>query len=98
MSAQFFIFLAFSLLYAAYTANIVSILQSPSKSIRTMEDLYNSKLTLWMEDAAFIKFYALNSKKPLNVKIYNEKLIKNGRNPYLTPAKGVSFVRKGLNG
>jgi len=40
-------------LYAAYTANIVALLQSPTDSIQTLSDLLHSPLTLAAEDVIY---------------------------------------------
>jgi hypothetical protein len=77
--SQFFIFLAFSLLYAAYTANIVSLLQSPSKSIRTLQELYDSKLTLGMEDTPYNRYFYTISTEPLETKVFRDKLAPPGQ-------------------
>jgi hypothetical protein len=53
--SQFFIFLAFSFLYAAYTAKIVSLLQSPSKGIKNLQDLYDSKIELGVDETPYLR-------------------------------------------
>ncbi|KAL7037251.1 hypothetical protein ACKWTF_009135 [Chironomus riparius] len=96
---MFFIFLTFSFLYAAYTANIVSLLQSPSKSINTMEDLYNSKLELGVHEVPYMRHYLPNIDVPFYKTIYEEKLLKpfEGRSDHFMSAdEGVSRVRSGL--
>lgn len=96
---QFFIFLTFSLLYAAYTANIVSLLQSPSKNIRTMKDLYNSKLQLGVEDTPYNRYYFSTGTlfSPFEKKVYLERVAPSGRQDnYINAPEGVSRVRKGL--
>lgn len=99
ISFQFFIFLAFSLLYAAYTANIVSLLQSPSKSIKTLSDLYESKILLWAEDTPYLRYYFPKAEKPIQRKIYLEKLASPGKKDhYVSAQEGVAKIRKGLNG
>lgn len=96
---QFFIFLAFSLLYAAYTANIVSLLQSPSKTIRTIEDLYKSKIELWVEDVPYHRYYYPKAEKSILRKVYFEKLAPPGKKDHYVKADdGVALIRKGLNG
>lgn len=94
---QFFIFLAFSLLYAAYTANIVSLLQSPSKNIRTLLDLYNSKLALGIEDTPYNRFFFRSATDPLEIKVFREKLAPPGQKERFMKAEvGIAMVRKGL--
>lgn len=93
---QFLIFLTFSFLYAAYTANIVSLLQSPSKSIRTMEDLYNSKLELGIEDTPYNRYYFRAADKPFEKKVYLKLAPPVGRDHFVKMPEGVSRIRKGL--
>lgn len=96
---QFFIFLAFSFLYAAYTANIVSLLQSPSKSIRTVEDLYHSKIKIGLEDVPYNRYYFGVSQiaDPFHRKFAAEKISPPGeKDHFVTAAEGVALIRKGL--
>lgn len=95
---QFFIFLTFSLLYAAYTANIVSLLQSPSKSIRTMEDLYKSKLELYVEDTPYSRVYfAASDNSPFQKKVIREKInVPGKKDHFIKVSEGVSRIRRGL--
>jgi len=44
-------------LYAAYTANIVTLLQSTTDSIKTLSDLLYSPLTLGAQDLAYNRYY-----------------------------------------
>lgn len=53
----FFSFVTFIFVYTSYTANIVALLQTPTKSIQTLEDLYNSKLELGVEDNLYNRYY-----------------------------------------
>lgn len=55
ITKQFFIFLTFSFLYSCYTANIVSLLQSPSHNIKSLEQLYNSKLKLGIDETPYMR-------------------------------------------
>lgn len=52
-----FSFITFIFVYTSYTANIVALLQTPTKSIQTLEDLYNSKLKLGVEDNLYNRYY-----------------------------------------
>lgn len=53
----FFLYITFVFVYTSYTANIVALLQTPTKSIQTLEDLYNSKLKLGVEDNLYNRYY-----------------------------------------
>lgn len=44
-------------LYAAYTANIVALLQSTTNSIRTLSDLLHSPLILGVHDTVYNRYY-----------------------------------------
>lgn len=44
-------------LYVSYSANIVALLQSPSNQIKTLQDLYESKLDVSMEDNVYNRYY-----------------------------------------
>jgi len=44
-------------LYAAYTANIVGLLQSTTDSIRTLPALLNSPLKLGVQDVVYNRYY-----------------------------------------
>lgn len=49
-------FAALMALYAAYSANIVVLLQTPSNSIQTLRQLYDSKITLAANDVDYNRF------------------------------------------
>ncbi|CRK99425.1 CLUMA_CG012625, isoform A [Clunio marinus] len=93
---MFFIFLAFSFLYAAYTANIVSLLQSPSKNIRTMEDLYNSKIELGIEDTPYNRYYFAAAEGVFEKKVYKKLNPPGEKDHYSKIHEGVARIRKGL--
>ena len=44
-------------LYTSYSANIVALLQSPSKKIKTLKDLLNSRLKFGVDDTVFNHYY-----------------------------------------
>lgn len=47
------LFISALFLFTAYSANIVSLLQTPSKSIKTLEDLLTSPLELGLLNAQY---------------------------------------------
>lgn len=44
-------------LYTSYSANIVALLQSTDENIRSLEDLYTSRISLGVEDIAYSYYY-----------------------------------------
>lgn len=63
-----FLFVTFVFVFTSYTANIVVLLQTPTKSIQTLEDLYNSKLKLGVEDNLYNRYYIGVSRCKFNKK------------------------------
>lgn len=51
------VFIILMFLYTSYSANIVALLQSPSKKIKTLKDLYNSRLKLGVDDTVYNHYY-----------------------------------------
>lgn len=50
-------FLALTILYAAYSANIVVLLRAPSSSVRSLPDLLNSPLKLGASDFEYNRYF-----------------------------------------
>ena len=93
---QFFIFLTFSFLYAAYTANIVSLLQSPSKNIRTIEDLVKSKIQLASEDTPYLRYFFAKVDRDIDIKVYKKVAPPGQKDHFVKAEHGIGLVRKGL--
>nr|CAH7757037.1 unnamed protein product [Callosobruchus chinensis] len=49
--------LALMFLYTSYSANIVALLQSTTESIKTLEDILNSRITLGVHDVVYGHYY-----------------------------------------
>jgi hypothetical protein len=61
--------------------------------------LYESKIQLWAEDIPYLKYYFPKAEKPIQRKIYRNKLAPPGKKEhYLNAFEGVAAIRKGLNG
>ncbi|KOB73913.1 Ionotropic receptor, partial [Operophtera brumata] len=74
---------AMTILYAAYSANIVVLLRAPSSSVRSLPDLLNSPLKL--------------GANPLRKTIYDKKIAPKGKKPnFYTMEVGVEKLRQGL--
>lgn len=57
-------------LYTSYSANIVALLQSPSTRIKTLTNLYESRLEIGVDDTVFNRYY-------FSVKVYFANLFMN---------------------
>lgn len=51
------LFVALTILYAAYSANIVVLLRAPSSSVRSLPDLLNSPLKLGASDFEYNRYF-----------------------------------------
>ncbi|XP_072744983.1 ionotropic receptor 75a-like [Anoplolepis gracilipes] len=81
-------------LYAAYTANIVALLQSPSDSIKTLSDLLNSPLTLGAEDIQYAHYMFKTFQDPTRKAIYEERIEPKGRKSnWISMEEGVRRIK-----
>lgn len=55
--ATIFTFIVLMFLYTSYSANIVAILQSTTDSMKTLEDLLKSRISLGVEDIVYAHYY-----------------------------------------
>uniref|UniRef100_A0A182QC46 Ionotropic glutamate receptor C-terminal domain-containing protein n=1 Tax=Anopheles farauti TaxID=69004 RepID=A0A182QC46_9DIPT len=83
-------------LYAAYSANIVALIQSPSTKIQTLEDLLASRLKTGAEDTVYNQYYFRHATEPTRKALYERKMRnKDGTENFLPLAKGVELLREG---
>ncbi|KAM3960280.1 ionotropic receptor 75a [Aphomia sociella] len=91
------LFVALTILYAAYSANIVVLLRAPSSSVRTLPDLLNSPLKLGASDFEYNRYFFKKLNEPVRKAIYDEKIAPKGKKPnYYKMKDGVERIRKGL--
>ncbi|KAL0870087.1 hypothetical protein ABMA27_006247 [Loxostege sticticalis] len=96
-SVTLLLFLALTILYAAYSANIVVLLRAPSSSVRTLPDLLNSPLKLGASDFEYNRYFFKKLKDPIRKSIYDKKIAPKGKKPnYYSMEEGVEKIRKGL--
>lgn len=57
LSFQFVFFIALLFIYTSFTANIVALLQSTTKSIRTISDLQNPLIGIGVHDNVWCEYY-----------------------------------------
>lgn len=82
-------------MYTSYTANIVSLLQATTKSIRTLEDLYKSRLDYGVHDNPYNRWYFANTVGKLRQDMYNYKIAPpNKPDKFVNYTHGVEQLRK----
>ncbi|XP_011685135.1 PREDICTED: glutamate receptor U1-like [Wasmannia auropunctata] len=81
-------------LYAAYTANIVALLQSTTDSIKTLSDLLYSPLTLGVQDIPYNRYYFKASQDPIRKAIVEQKIEPRGhKSNWMSLEEGVRRIR-----
>ncbi|XP_028174131.1 glutamate receptor 1-like isoform X1 [Ostrinia furnacalis] len=89
-------FAALMALYAAYSANIVVLLQAPSNSIKTLSQLAASKVTLAANDVDYNHFVFSLYNDPVHVTIYKKVDPEKGKGQFYDINEGVERIRQGL--
>lgn len=90
-------FIAFLAIFTSYSANIVALLQSPSHSIKTIQDLIDSPLQLLVQEAGFTRYYYTGSNNSLANNLYDRKVRPQGEKGWLYDAyEGVERLRTEL--
>lgn len=72
--SQIFFLLFLLFMYTSYTANIVSLLQATTKSIRTLDDLLNSKMDFGVLDTPYLRVFTANVVGATRRAIYERKI------------------------
>ncbi|CAH1640114.1 unnamed protein product [Spodoptera littoralis] len=91
------LFIALTVLYAAYSANIVVLLRAPSSSVRSLPDLLNSPLKLGASDFEYNRYFFKKLNDPIRKAIYEKKIAPKGKQANFYSMKdGVERIRKGL--
>nr|QEE82788.1 ionotropic receptor 75p [Conogethes pinicolalis] len=95
---EWFFFAALMALYAAYSANIVVLLQAPSNSIRTLAQLAASKITLGAADVDvdYNRFVFSLYNDSVRMGIYRRVIPENGPPNFYSFDQGVEKIRQGL--
>lgn len=71
---QYTLLLSALFIFTSYSANIVALLQSTTKSIRNVEDLLKFKIELGVEDISYSRFYFPRQTDPIKKQIYEKKI------------------------
>ncbi|XP_044003996.1 glutamate receptor ionotropic, kainate 2-like, partial [Aphidius gifuensis] len=91
----FMVLLATLSLYAAYTANIVALLQSTTDSIKTLTDLMNSPLKIGIYDIVYSRYILSTIEEPVRKEFY-EKMVKGNEHVWMSLTEGIQKLRQGL--
>nr|XP_012224408.1 PREDICTED: glutamate receptor U1-like [Linepithema humile] len=84
-------------LYAAYTANIVGLLQSTTDSIKTVPNLLNSPLKLAAQDIVYNRYYFKSFQDPIRKAIVETRIEPKGRKPnWISMEEGVRRIKNEL--
>lgn len=82
-------------MYTSYTANIVSLLQATTKSIRTLEDLLNSKMDFGVLDTPYQRWFVANVIGTTRRAIYEKKIAPPNQLPnFVNQTYGVARLRQ----
>lgn len=92
----FVLFAALMALYAAYSANIVVLLQAPSNSITSLAQLAASKVTLAANDVDYNHFVFSLYKDPVRVMIHKRIDPETGNGQFYSLEDGVDMIRQGF--
>lgn len=90
---QFFFFVALLFIYNSFTANIVALLQSTTKSIRTISDLQNPSIGIGVEDTPYARHYFKIQSEPTRKGLYETKI---GPDSFMNVTYGISRMRGGM--
>nr|QZH55081.1 ionotropic receptor 75p.1 [Achelura yunnanensis] len=91
------LFVSLTILYAAYSANIVVLLRAPSPSVRSLQDLLSSPLKLGASDFEYNRYFFRQLNDPIRKAIYDKKIAPKGKKPnFYNMTEGVAKIRQGL--
>ncbi|CAB3224062.1 unnamed protein product [Arctia plantaginis] len=82
--------------FTAYSAKIVTLLQTPSEALRNIDDLTRSPMTLGVQETTYKKVYFLEASDASTQRLYHRKIMPQGERAYLDIDEGIARVRTGL--
>ncbi|XP_055295195.1 uncharacterized protein LOC129564968 [Sitodiplosis mosellana] len=77
--SMFAFFIALLFVYTSYTANIVALLQSTTKSIQTISDLQNPAIRVGVDDTPYSRHYFKMKNEPTRKLFYGTKIAPPGK-------------------
>lgn len=80
---------------SSYTANIVALLQSTTKSISTLEDVLNSDMKVAVQDTPFNRQFIPLITGDAQIRLYRTKIAPPGKDPkFVNLTYGIDKVRQ----
>lgn len=84
-------------IYTSFTANIVALLQSTTKSFRTISDLQNPSIDIGVHDTPYNRHYLKIETESSRKLLYDTKVAPtNGPDAFMNLTHGIERVREGM--
>ncbi|XP_050421371.1 uncharacterized protein LOC126833853 [Adelges cooleyi] len=96
--AVFVLFTTAVFLYTSYSASIVALLQTPSNSIKTVEDIIQSPMTFSAQISPYSEVYFVNTDDPLLLKLYDKKMKPSGDKKFTNALEGLKRIQTEFHG
>lgn len=81
--------------FTSYTAKIVALLQSTTKSIQSLEDLLNSKMEFGVQDKPYNRHFFPLTEGKIQTTLFNAKIAPPGEKPrYFNLTYGIERIRQ----
>lgn len=92
---QFTVLMCLFFIFTSYTAKIVALLQSTTKTIRTLEDLLNSKMEFGVQDTPYNRHFFPLTEGKIQTTLFNTKIAPPGEMPkYFNLTYGIERIRQ----
>lgn len=87
-------FLAALALFISYSGGILALIQSPSQSIRTLDDLMASPLEIAVQDTGYTRYNFLKENESVLQRVYKEKIEPHGDNAWIPSQKSAIAIER----
>lgn len=92
---KFFALICLFFVVSSYTANIIALLQSTTKSISTLEDVLNSDMEVAVQDTPFNREFIPSITGDAQIRLYHAKIAPPGEDPkFVNLTYGIDKVRQ----
>ncbi|XP_044741851.1 glutamate receptor U1-like [Chrysoperla carnea] len=92
----FLVFMAAIFLFTSYSANIVALLQTPSNSIKTLNDLIDSPIVVGAHNSTYNIVFLTESQSETVKRLFEKKIAPRGDKGFLKSDEGLDLVRGGM--